>query len=114
MARRDITQYFDDLDNSALEDSEVNSIRFSVDGSHYILDLSDENAAAFRSALEPWIAAAQPAPTSTPQRSTTRQTSSMKRSRAVREWARKEGLEVSDRGKIPARIMDAYDKAQGK
>lgn len=114
MARREITQYFDDLDNSPLTDNEVNSIRFSVDGNHYILDLSEKNAAAFRSAMEPWITAAHPAPASTPARSASRQTSSAKRSRAIREWAREEGIEVSDRGKIPARVVEAYNEAQGK
>lgn len=114
MARREITQYFDDLDNSPLTDDEVNTIRFSVDGNHYVLDLSEENAAAFRSALEPWTEVARTAPAATPQRSTNRQSSSAKRSRAIREWARAEGIDVSDRGKIPARIVDAYNEAQAK
>ena len=60
MARREITQYFDDIDNSPLKDDEVNTIRFSVDGNHYVLDLSEKNAADFRSAVEPWISAARP------------------------------------------------------
>ena len=116
MARREITQYFDDIDNSPLKDDEVNTIRFSVDGNHYVLDLSEKNAADFRSAVEPWISAARPAPATGPQRTTNRQTSSASatRSRAIREWARAEGLEVSERGKIPARIVDAYNEAQGK
>lgn len=115
MARREITQYYDDLDNTPLEDDEVNEIRFSVDGNHYLIDLSEENAAAFRSALEPWIAAAQPAPApAAAQRSTRQSASSAKRSKAVREWARQEGHEVSDRGKIPARILDLYNAAHAK
>ncbi|MCS5480915.1 Lsr2 family protein [Corynebacterium sp. YIM 101645] len=116
MARRNITQYYDDLDNTPLEDDEVNEIRFSVDGSHYLIDLSEENAAAFRAALEPWIAAAQTAPApATTQRSSSRQSaSSAKRSRAVREWARREGHDVSDRGKIPARITDLYNAAHAQ
>ena len=97
MARREITQYFDDLDNSPLEDSEVNIINFSVDGSHYVLDLSEKNAAAFRAALEPWIAAAQVAPA--PQKAPARQTrassaAQRERSRAIREWARENGFKV--------------------
>lgn len=116
MARREITQFFDDLDNSPLEESEVNIIRFSVDGTHYILDLSEKNAAEFRSALEPWIAAAQVAPA--PQKaSTTRQSGASaaakrEQSRAIREWARANGIEVSDRGKIAASVIEAYEQAQ--
>lgn len=117
MARREITQYFDDLDNSPLEDSEVNIINFSVDGSHYVLDLSEKNAAAFRAALEPWIAAAQVAPA--PQKAPARQTlassaAQRERSRAIREWARDNGFKVSDRGKISASVLDAYEKAGGR
>ncbi len=113
MARREITQYFDDLDNSPLEDSEVNIINFSVDRNHYVLDLSEKNAAAFRAALEPWIAAAQVTPA--PQKSPTRVSSAAQRekSRAIREWARENGFQVSDRGKISASVLDAYEKAVG-
>lgn len=116
MARREITQYYDDLDNTPLEDEEVNIIRFSVDGNHYVIDLSEKNAADFRAALEPWIAAAQtaPAPTGTQRGSSRQSASSAKRSRAIREWARQEGHDVSDRGKIPARITDLYNQAHGK
>lgn len=117
MARREITQYFDDLDNSPLEDSEVNIINFSVDGNHYVLDLSEKNAAAFRAALEPWIAAAQvaPAPQKSPARASSATTAAQReRSRAIREWARENGIDVSDRGKIAASVLDAYEKAQGR
>ncbi|NLA55666.1 MAG: Lsr2 family protein [Corynebacterium humireducens] len=114
MARREITQYFDDLDNSPLEDSEVNIIHFSVDGSHYTLDLSEENAAAFRAALDPWIAVAQVA--QAPQKAPTRVSTAAQRerSRAIREWARANGMEVSDRGKIAASVLEAYEKAHGR
>jgi len=117
MARREITQYFDDLDNSPLEDSEVNIIHFSVDGSHYTLDLSEENAAAFRAALDPWIAVAQvaQAPQKSPARASSASTAAQReRSRAIREWARANGMDVSDRGKIAASVLEAYEKAHGR
>ncbi|GAB3703241.1 histone-like nucleoid-structuring protein Lsr2 [Corynebacterium nasicanis] len=112
MARREITQYFDDLDNSPLTDNEVNIIHFSVDGNNYVIDLSADNAAAFRAALEPWIDAARSAPSA--QKSATRGAPSAakrERSRAIREWARANKLDISDRGKIPASIIEAFDKA---
>lgn len=111
MARREITQYFDDLDDTLLQDDEVNTIRFSVDGSHYMLDLSDKNAADFRAALAPWISVAQPI--TAPQRNTRRSGTRPNESRAIREWARAQGMEVSDRGKVPGAIVDAYRQAQG-
>ena len=115
MARREITQYFDDLDNAPLSDSEVNIIRFSIDGAHYVLDLSEENAAAFRAALDPWIAAAQVAPSTqkAPARQSNASTAAKReRSRAIREWARANGHDVSDRGKISATILEAYESAE--
>lgn len=118
MARREITQYFDDIDNSPLDDNEVNIIRFSIDGNHYVIDLSEKNAAEFRAALEPWISAARPA--QAPQKGTGGRQSGAsaaakrKQSRAIREWARANNMNVSDRGKIPASVIDAYDEAQGR
>lgn len=115
MARREIIQYFDDIDNSPLTDNEVNIIRFSVDGNHYVIDLSEDNAAKFRAALQPWIDAAQPDPTeqksSGSRHSGPSAAARRERSRAIRAWARANGYTVSDRGKIPASIIEAYDKA---
>lgn len=55
MARREITQFFDDLDNSPLEESEVHVISFSFDGEDFIIDLSEENAEKFREAIRPYM-----------------------------------------------------------
>ncbi|GAB2513573.1 Nucleoid-associated protein Lsr2 [Corynebacterium atrinae] len=110
MARREITQYYDDIDGSPLAAEDVDSIRFSLDGSHYVVDLSAKNAAAFREALAPYIKVASAAP-ALGRRG--RGTGGVKRSntRKVREWAREEGIRVSDRGTLPAHVYEAYDKA---
>lgn len=42
MARREVTQFFDDLDNTPLTADEVNVVEFSYKGSTYVLDLSEE------------------------------------------------------------------------
>ena len=34
-------------------------------------------------------------------------------SQAIREWARKRGLKVSDRGRIPGEVLDAYHTENG-
>ena len=52
MARREITQFFDDLDNTPLNEDEVNVVDFSVNGIDYTLDLSAKNSKAFD---EPWL-----------------------------------------------------------
>jgi len=111
VARREITQYFDDIDGTPLTDDQVNSVRFSVDGSNYVIDLSEDNATRFLELLAPYVEAARPAPVA--RRSRARATGGAKRSnsRRIREWAQAQNLEVSDRGTIPKHIVEAYNQA---
>lgn len=55
MARREITQYFDDIDNTPLTEDQVHVVRFGVNGINYVLDLSADNAQKFEDALAPFI-----------------------------------------------------------
>ena len=123
MARREITQYFDDLDNSPLTEAELNVVRFSVDGTDYTLDVSADNAARFRDALSPFLEAARIVPAaprprrrggmSDANRTRTRRMSDANRTRTrqIRLWAQDRGIEVASRGKIPQNVIDAYDNA---
>lgn len=111
MARKEITQYYDDLDNTQLERDEVQVMKFSLNGNNYVLDLSQENADKFRAVLEPYIRVARRERAVTPTR---RRGSAPKRnSRAaeIRKWAQEQGKNVADRGKIPEEIIQAYDAA---
>ena len=89
----------DDLDNS----SDAQTVRFSLDGKAYEIDLSPSNDAAFREALKPYVTAARriggAARKSTP--------SSAAALQAVRTWARDNGHEISDRGRVPTHIVEA-------
>ena len=102
MARREVTQFFDDLDNSPLTEEELTVIRFSVDGKDYLLDVSKENAEKFHAAMEPFVKAARH-----PIKKETRSY----RPADVREWAAKHGYEVAERGKIPTSVITAYREA---
>lgn len=108
-----ITHLVDDLDGTVLEDGQGKQITFSVEGRAYEIDLSDRNADKFYSAIAPFVDAA---------RSVSRGGATSRRSRAprrssdvdlgaVREWARVNGHTVSDRGRVPASILDAYADA---
>lgn len=109
MARRDVTHYFDDLDNTPLQEKDLHVVRFGVDGTDYVLDLSEDNAQQFRRVLEPYITAARKV---TPTRTSKRENVSTRgNSRAIRQWAQDQGMKVSSRGKIPHEIIDAYNKA---
>nr|WP_285135900.1 Lsr2 family protein [Microbacterium sp. lyk4-40-TSB-66] len=113
MAMKHITHLVDDLDGTVLEDGQGKQITFSVEGRAYEIDLSDRNADKFYSAIAPFVDAA---------RSVSRGNAPARRGRparrsndvdlgAVREWARANGHTVSDRGRVPATILDAYTEA---
>ncbi|SCX00402.1 histone-like nucleoid-structuring protein Lsr2 [Corynebacterium jeikeium] len=114
MARREITQFFDDLDNAPLSEDEVNVIDFSVNGIDYTLDLSAKNREAFEKALEPYIQVARRRTRGSAGRRTTGRNSNPERNRMIREWARENNVEVSERGRISADVIEKFEKAQGK
>jgi len=95
----------DDLDGSAADET----VMFGLDGANYEIDLSAKNAAKLRDALAKYVGVAR--------RSSSRARRSGGRGRssgnaaAVREWARSNGHEVSDRGRVPADVKAAYDAA---
>ncbi|WP_428838670.1 histone-like nucleoid-structuring protein Lsr2 [Microbacterium testaceum] len=114
MAIKHITHLVDDLDGSVLEEGEGKQITFSVEGRAYEIDLSNRNADKFYNAIAPFVDAA---------RSVSRTTTTSRRPRAarrdndldlgaVREWARANGHTVSDRGRVPAAVLEAYSAAQ--
>jgi hypothetical protein len=116
MARRIVHQLVDDLDGSLLEVGEGETVLFSLDGIAYEIDLTDENAAALRAALDRFISAARPVST----RGAAAAGPARKRRRtgqqdygAIREWARANGHQVSERGRVPASVIEAYEAAQG-
>lgn len=114
MARREITQYFDDLDGTPLSSDAVNVVEFSYAGSDYTLDLSEENALKFAIDLEPYLKVAtkvskQRAPRARAASSAPK--SDPSRNRRIREWARDNGHTVSARGQISHEIISAYEEA---
>lgn len=111
MVKKQITQLIDDLDGTVLEDGGA-TIRFAFEGRSYDIDLSDANAAKFRDALAPYIAAAQPVQgAAVSSRSRSRKSASPADLAAVREWARENGHTVSERGRVSASVLEAYAAA---
>lgn len=113
MARRKITQYFDDMDNTPLDEDDLNVIRFGYEGTEYILDLSDENAREFREIMEPYVRAARKVSSvrGGGRRGEGATIGSRGNSREIREWAVAQGMKVANRGKIPIEILNAYEEA---
>ena len=103
----------DDLDGS--EGAET--IKYSVDGKDYEIDLSEKNAERFRSMLQEFIDKSReveqaPVLTLTPARSSRRQSSGTRDDIGqIRAWAESQGMQVNARGRIKKEIIDAYDAA---
>jgi hypothetical protein len=111
MAQKVIYQLVDDLDQSPLADGEGETIVFGLDGVEYEIDLSAAHAKDLRDALETFVAAARPRARRSAG-TTTRRTTPVKRDlESVRAWANENGFKVSDRGRIPAAVSEAYHAA---
>lgn len=114
MARRIVHQLVDDIDGSVLEVGEGETVHFSLNGTAYEIDLNAAHVDELRQAFEPYISAGRRAGSSS---SGTRASSSRKRPArnpevaAIRAWAKENGHALSERGRIPAPILDAYNAA---
>jgi len=82
-------------------------VRFGVGGSEYEIDLSETNAARLRGQLAPFVEHARRAD-SQPRRPV-RTAASRRRSRDIRAWAQERGIQLSERGRIPAGIAAQYE-----
>ena len=115
MAKQVITLLTDDLDGSKAD----RTVEFGLDGAKYTIDLSDKNAGKLRKALQPYIAAGSRLSRGAVDRHGGRprralaagSRSNRDQNRAVREWAAKNGYEVSERGRIPMSVVEAFEKA---
>jgi hypothetical protein len=106
MAQRMEVQFIDDIDGSPA-DATVN---FAIDSSPYEIDLSAAHAEEFRSALQPYLAAARKVSGATRRASKTARSTRPSPS-AVREWAKSEGIKVSNRGRVPGELVVKFQEA---
>ena len=114
MAQKTVVSLIDDLDGESEADR---TVPFGLDGIEYEIDLSDENASKLRDALAPYVAVARrtggrrspgrPAAAASSSSSTPKR--SREENQRIREWAKKQGLELSERGRIPNDIAEKYD-----
>jgi len=118
MARRIVHQLVDDLDGSVLEVGEGETVLFSLDGVAYEIDLTDEHAAALRDTLAPYIGAARSVSSRSGARGAAPAGRAANRRRTgqqdfgpVRQWAKANGYQVSERGRVPASVLEAYEAA---
>lgn len=106
MAQKVNIVLIDDIDDT--EASET--VRFGLDGSNYEIDLNDKNAKKLREALAPYVAAGRKV-AGRRSRGAAKGSGSGTSAKEVRDWARANGYDVPERGRIPADIRSAYDAA---
>ena len=114
MAQKVLVEMVDDLDGSAANQT----VPFSLDGVHYEIDLSQENANELRDGIARFVsasrrvggrkvrlAAGQSVSGSQPAAPADRE-----RSRLIRAWAIDNGHTIAERGRIPSEIVEAYEQ----
>ncbi|MBO0917337.1 Lsr2 family protein [Streptomyces brevispora] len=111
MAQKVQVLLVDDLDGGEADET----VTFALDGKTYEIDLTTSNADKLRTLLEPYAKGGR--------RTGGRAASGRGKGRAVpggnkdtaeiRKWARENGHNVNDRGRVPADIREAYEKANG-
>lgn len=112
MAQKTIVSLIDDLDGTEADET----VRFGLDGAQYEIDLSEKNATTLREALAPFVASARrvggrASASRKSGRGSARRSGGTDRTADIREWARANGYQVSDRGRIASNIVQAYDAA---
>jgi hypothetical protein len=113
MAQRTIVQYIDDLDGTASD--EIKTVTFGLDGVTYEIDLTPNNAAKLGNFLDDFIQAARKTGGRVKRGSSPKVAAvpgtNRDQTRAIRDWARQNGYELSDRGRIPRNVTEAFEAA---
>jgi hypothetical protein len=108
MAQHAQIVFTDDIDGSDAADT----VRFGLQGTSYEIDLSKKNADKLAKILEPYVQAARKASSSGSRRPAAgRSRAAGPSPAAVREWARTEGMEVKDKGRVPAELIVKFQAA---
>ena len=96
----------DDLDGS----EGARTVSFSIEAGSYEIDLTDANVDKLYQALDPFLSKARKV-SGRGNRTAKSSTATKSDLSAVREWASKNGHSVSSRGRVPQRVLDAYNEA---
>lgn len=115
MAQKVLVELVDDLDGTATRD--IRTVEFSLEGVSYEIDLTEHNANRLRTAVAEYVASARRTggrrkhnPSSPKQ--PTRSTANPEQSKAIRDWARRNGFDLADRGRIPSSVIEAFEQVQ--
>lgn len=106
MAQKTVVTLTDDLDGELADET----VKFGLDGVYYEIDLRESNAKKLREIFQPYQSAARKA-TPPKGRGARGRSSSADRERSaeIRAWAKKHGIPVSERGRISASLVEAFE-----
>jgi hypothetical protein len=116
MTRTVQVQLLDDIDGSKADET----LTYGLDGTLYEIDVNAKHAERLRSSLAKFILKSRRVgrgrvtATARGRGGTTSARSDRAQNQAIRDWAKSKGLEVSDRGRIPARVVERYEAEAGK
>ena len=112
MAQKVQTVFIDDLDGTEAD----GTVRFGLDGSEYEIDLNAEHAQQLREALARYVGAARRVSGNArrPARTRRRPQPGGPNTTEVREWAKAQGIDVKDRGRVPAELVVKFKAATAK
>jgi hypothetical protein len=102
-------QLEDDLTGGPADET----VMFGMDGREYQIDLNAKHAATFRKQLAAFVERARLVRRQRP-RSASRSAASRGRSRLIRAWAERQGLEVAQHGRLPGHVIQEYERAQNE
>jgi hypothetical protein len=115
VAQKITTLFIDDIDGGAAE----GTVRFALDGTEYEIDLNAKHSEELRSALGKYVSHARKVGGAArragraPGRAV-RTAGSALNTTEIRSWARENGFEIKDRGRVPADLVAKYQAATGK
>jgi len=109
MAQRIQTLFIDDIDGGPAK----GTVRFGLDGTDYEIDLSTAHSEELRTVLTGYVTHARKAGGGAARRgSRGRWPADSLDTRKVREWARAEGIDIKERGRVPAEVIENYKAAE--
>jgi hypothetical protein len=115
MARKVEVKLVDDIDGTQAAET----VAFGVDGTAYEIDLNAKHAKELRSALQQFVDAARRVGRTGPaaparNRNRTPARNDRAQNKAIRDWAKRRKVELSDRGRIPRTIVEQYEAEAGR
>jgi hypothetical protein len=118
MARKTVVQLLDDIDGGKADET----VTFGLDGTTYEIDLSSKHAEQLRTALAKYIEAGTKVGRGRVEPARRRRAGGgdqpargdRAQNQAIRDWAKRKGIELSDRGRIARHIVEQYEAEAGR